>query len=237
VNGVPIGAPSTPVPAPIAPSEADLLAMLHKAETPQAYLDAAKTAAPGIDALVQAKVALTNPIQLATAALAAGDLASAQAIRTQMESPAAPTAPTVDLAILDAALAVAASRPDEPTLDRLAERGTAAASLDRQRAQIAATLFAALGGASDGQARAALAGFDLGPLQAPAAGVLSLDIAAASGLKGEAGLLALTIAEPGGEAGPKPGDRAVLIQALMRAGLDSDARAFALEGLVALEPR
>ena len=52
---------------------------------------------------------------------------------------------------------------------------------------------------------------------------------------GETALLALwTCAEAG--ARPRPsGDRARIVRALRQAGLDADARAFALEGLLALK--
>jgi len=228
------GAPIVvPPPPPPAPTEADLEAALRKAEGLQAYVDAAKAAAPGIDELVQARAALAGPVPMAVAALAAGDLAAAQAIRAQV--PDAP--PSIDLTVLDASLALAAGKPDAALLDRLAQQGAALAGPDQARAQAATALVAALGGPSDGQARAALAGFDLGPAQAPAARLLTLDLAADAALKGEAGLLALTAAEPGGADGPRPAARAAIVHALARAGLADDARAFAVEGLIALEPR
>ncbi|MFZ0266331.1 hypothetical protein, partial [Caulobacter sp.] len=46
---------------------------------------------------------------------------------------------------------------------------------------------------------------------------------------------ALSIAADAGPAGPGPVDRARLVRALLKAGLEADARAFAVEGLLALQ--
>ena len=56
-------------------------------------------------------------------------------------------------------------------------------------------------------------------------------------LRGDVALLALSIAEASGDAGPEAADRAALIRALDRAGLKADAQGFALEGLITLEAR
>jgi hypothetical protein len=65
--------------------------------------------------------------------------------------------------------------------------------------------------------------------------LIVLDDAAAAGRQGEAALLALSIAADAGLAGPGPVDRARLVRALLKAGLEADARAFAVEGLLALQ--
>ncbi len=140
----------------------------------------------------------------------------------------------VDLAILDASLAVAANRPDAQTLDRLAERGAAAAAPARGRAQGAAAILSALQGPMSAQARGEFIGFDLGRGAAPAR-LMALDLAAEAQAKGETGLIALSIAEAGGAAGPDPADRARIERALVKAGLAKEARAVALEGLITLQ--
>lgn len=225
--GSPAGAPR---------AESDVLADLRKAKSPQAYVMVAQAALPSLAQLVQAKTPLANPIQLATAALAAGDAQTAQAIRLGLADTAGTNADPADLAILDAALAVAAGKTDPPALDRLIERG-ARTDAAAGRAQAAAALAFALGWPADGQARAEFASFDLGHARASPATVLLLDDAADRGVRGDVALLALSVAEAAGEAGPEPADRAALIRALDRSGLKADAQGFALEGLIALEPR
>jgi hypothetical protein len=227
-------APGSPAAAPRA--EPDVLADLRRANGAPAYVTAAQLALPSIVQLVQAKTPLTNPIQLATAALAAGDAQTAQAIRLGLADTAGTDADPADLAILDAALAVAAGKADPPSLDRLIERGarTGAAA---GRAQASAALAFALGWPADGQARAEFAGFNLGHARASPALLLLLEDAADQGVRGDVALLALSIAEAFGEAGPEAADRAALIRALDRAGLKADAQGFALEGLIALEAR
>ena len=221
---------------PAAASEADIVAGLRKAKGPRAYVTAAQLALPSIVQLVQAKTPLTNPIQLATAALAAGDAQTAQAIRLGLAGVAGTDADPADLAVLDAALAVAVGKADPPSLDRLIERGArtgAAAS----RAQAATALVLALGWPADGQARAEFAGFNLGHARASPAALLLLDNAADQGVRGDVALLVISVAKAAGDAGPEAADRAALIRALDRAGLKADAQGFALEGLVGLETR
>ncbi|MBP8246998.1 MAG: hypothetical protein KAX56_09040, partial [Phenylobacterium sp.] len=101
-------------------------------------------------------------------------------------------------------------------------------------AQQAALILAALGGPMSPQARGQFAGFTAGDAKAPAARAFALDIAGAETLQGEAALVALWISADAGAAGPAAGDRARIIRALKAAGLEEDARAFAVEGLLAL---
>ena len=224
-------------PPPLSPaSESDILMALRGPKAGRAYLDAATAAAPQIAALVAAKAPLSAPVQLATASLAAGDLATAQAIRAGMVSDSLAGASPIDLAILDAGLAVAANRPDAQTLDRLAERGAASAAPARARAQGATAIFSALQRPMSAEARGEFVGFELGR-GAPTARLMALDLAAEAQAKGETGLVALWIAEAGGAAGPDPADRARIERALVKAGLAKDARAVALEGLIALQSR
>jgi len=235
----PIAARLAPAPEAAAapPAEADVLAALRAAKTPTAYAAAARLALPGIVQLVQAKGALANPVQLATAALAAHDPATAQAIRTSLTADSVPGASPTDLAILDAALAVAGGQADAPSLDRLIERGGAGDAKEAARAQQAAAFVLALGWPVDPSAFAAFADFNLGRAQAAPARLVALDSAADRAVVGDAALLALAIAEAGGEAGPSAGDRAQIIRALDRAGLKTDARGLAIEGLIDLESR
>ena len=225
------------VPPPAAGSEADLLAVLRKADTLAQYMAASKSVAPNIALLARDKTALASPVQLAAAAVAAGDPDTALLIRGALTQDATPGASSTDLAILDAMLAVARGKPDAPTLDRLTERGALAAGKEKARAQAAAALFAALGGPIAATARAEMVDFDLGRAEAWPARLMVMDASADARLRGETGLLALSIAELGGASGPKPADRASIVQALTRSGLASDARAFALEGLIALQSR
>ena len=51
---------------------------------------------------------------------------------------------------------------------------------------------------------------------------------------GETALLALWIAADAGPSGPVSGDRVRIVRALKAVGLEADARAFALEGLLAV---
>ena len=235
---------ATPAAAPPLLSESDVLGALHAARTYPAFVAAAKSIQPGLAALVQAKTPLTDPVAEAAAALAAGDLADAQAIRAGLTGDAVPGAGPGDLPILDAALAAAAGKPDAPTLDKLSELAAAEARQPRPasprlaaphpRTQAAAVIFAALGPDASGADRAELFGLDLPRAEAPPARLLALQVAARRKLQGETALIALSVAQAGGAAGPGPYDRAAIIDALSQAGLGADAQAFAVEGLVSL---
>ena len=181
-------------------------------------------------------------MQLATAALAAGDSRTAAGHPRRPSGDTEPgAAAPPDLAILDAALAVRPARPTRPTLDRLIERGAAGDPNDRARAQAAAALvWSALGWPADGDARAEFASFDLGPgrrLAGPAccarcggerwpAGAMSA--ACAQRWRSRGAALVLTVA-----------DRAAIASALLdRVGLQATTpERFALEGLLGLEAR
>ena len=234
-------APGAAVPAPPPPppplSEADVLAALRAAKGPAASLAAAEDQAAAIDALVQAKASLANPVQLASAALYAGDLSTAQAIRASLTQDQIPGASAADLAVLDAALAAAAGKPDPQTLDRLVERAGVGEASALARARAAAAIFAPVSGPVGPAERAALAGFDLGREQASAGQRLALGLAVDAKARGDVALLSLVIAQAGGAAGPSAGDRAQLERALDEVGLAQAARALAVEGLVGLEPR
>lgn len=220
------------------------LAFLRQAKGLPAFVDAAKASAASIAVLARADAPLEDPVLFARAALAAGDLATAQAIRAKLTGDTVPNASPADLTLLDAAMAAAGGKPDGQTLDALIDRGAQAAPKGPQAGtqagtkspiQAAALILAALGGAMGPEARAQFAGFDPGKSTVSPARLVVLDDAAAAGRRGEAALLALSIAADAGVAGPGPVDRARLVRALAKAGLDADARALAVEGLLALQ--
>ena len=143
-------------------------------------------------------------MQLAAAALAAYDLATAKAIRASLTGDSIPVADSTDLAILDAALAVAGAVADGPTLDRLVERGVGS-DPKAVRAQAAAAFVLALDWPANGPSRAAFADFPLAHGDAAPARLMLLDAVADAGIRGDAALVAVSAAEPGGAEGPAPG--------------------------------
>ena len=198
-------------------------------------------AAPAVEAAMAGKApaparwtiegAIAGPLQAAMGAVAAGDLAQAQALRAGLIADAIPPN---DLALLDALISAAAGRPDGPTLDRLIERGSIGEAKVRGRMQNAAIIFAAFGAAMSPQARGEFAKFaNAESAKATVARGLALDLAGGAKLMGETALLALWMSADAGEAGPAVGDRARIVRALLNAGLEEDARAFAVEGLLA----
>jgi len=216
--------------ADLAAAETSDLAFLRQTKGLAAFVEAARTSAPSIAALAQAGGPLQDPVLFARAALAAGDAATAQAIRSRIPAEAASP---LDLALLDAMLSAKAGQPDPALLGRLAELGAQGGV--KSPAQSATLLLAALGGALDADTRARLATFDVGKSAAAPARLTVLNDAAVAGRQGETALLALAVAADAGAAGPAVADRAVLARALLRAGLVADARAVVVEGLLALQ--
>jgi len=209
------------------------LAALRQGKTLTAFIDAAKDASGPIRSLAEADAPLEAPVLFARAALAAGDLPTAQRIRSRLTQDQIPGATITDLALLDAMISAASGKPDSQTLDRLVERG--AQNGVKSPAQPAALLLASLGGAMSPEARAQFAGFDVGKPAASTARLVLIEDAAAAGRRGEAALLALSIAAEAGAAGPGAADRAAIARGLARAGLATDARAIVVEGLLALQ--
>ncbi len=205
-----------PVEAPsdLTAAQASTLAALRGAKGLVGFTDAAQANLPAIAALARADAPLEDPVLLARAALAAADLATAQAIRAKLTGDAIPGATTTDLALLDATVAAAEGKKDNQVLDGLIERGVQGGA--KSPAQPAALILAAVGAAVGPEARAAFAGFDPGKSVAPAGRLIVLDDAAAAGRQGETALLALSIAADAGPAGPGPVDRARLVRALCR---------------------
>jgi hypothetical protein len=211
--------------------ETAIAALLGRARSNADFQALARLVAPRLADLVQAGVAPKDPVLFAAASAAAGDAATAAAIRAgiKAESGVSP----LDLALLDALIDVAAGKTSEPVLDRLIERGSTGDAKARSRAQAAAELMAVRGAALPPKALGELAGFEVAPGKASAARTTALRIAAAQGLPGETALIALAIGlqQP---TGPGPADRAAIIPALARAGLARDASDLTLEGLIAL---
>lgn len=203
--------------APIDPEAA--IADLSAAKTLDAFTKAARGALPSIVVRAAAgNLVATEALLLARASLLAGDLPTARALRLSIAE-----APSVDLALLDGAIAAAGGRVDAQALDALVERG-GAGSLP---AQAGALILGGLGGAVSPAARAELAGFTTPRGAALPGRLLALDLAAQGGWKGETALLALSIDAIA------PADRARSVKALAQAGLNDDAHALAVEGLIA----
>ena len=141
-------------------------------------------------------------------------------------------ASSLNPAVRDAALSVA----DNKLSADLAERLAAAGASGSMEAQQALALYAAAGAVGSTRARAAFATFDIGQTRANQARMLEMDTAASGGARGDVALLALWLASDAGEAGFVPADRARVVRMLNRAGFGDDARGFALEGLLALQP-
>lgn len=218
--------------ADLTAAEASDLAFLRQAKTLPAFIEASHASAASIAALAHAGGPLQDPVLMARAAVAAGDVASAQAIRGRLTGDTIPGATSADLAILDALIAAASGKVENQVLGNLIARGAAAGA--RSPAQSAAVLLSSLGGALDADARSQVYNFDAGKPVAQPARLQLLEDAGAAKRKGEAGLLALSIAVDSGATGPVTVDRARIAKALNRAGLTTDARAIVVEGLLSL---
>ena len=218
--------------ADLTAQEASDLAFLRQAKSVPAFVEAAHASAASIAVLAAAGAPLQDPVLMARAAVAAGDIASARTIRGHLVQDSIPGAGPADLAILDALIAAASGKVDNQVLGNIVARG--ASGGPKSPAQPAAVLLASLGGTMDPDARAQFANFDLGRPSASPARVILLEDTAGARRKGEAGLLALSIALEAGAAGPPPADRARIARALDRAGLAADARAIVVEGLLSL---
>ena len=105
----------------------------------------------------------------------------------------------------------------------------------RIRGQAAALLALALSGPLTVETRGQIAALTPGEGKAPLGRNLALEAAGEQKLMGEAALLSLWTCAEAGAAGPALGDRVRIVRALHAVGLDADARAMALEGLLALK--
>ena len=152
-----------------------------------------------------------------------------------------PGDPVFDLAVVPADLTalaggVAKGRPPRDADVMALISGTQAGEPRlRARAQAAVLLALVLERPLSPDTRNLMAGLSLPEGKAPVGRNLALESAAQLRLMGETALLSLWTCAEAGPAGPVIGDRVRIVQALHAVGLEADARAFALEGLVALK--
>lgn len=208
------------------------LALLRRARAGE-FRGLARLAAPAIASLVQAGAEPKEPLLLATASAAAGDAETAALLRGRIEQGGAVT-PLV-LAQLDALIALAGDRPAGPVLDRLIELAGTGDARAKAAARDAAILLAAAGAPMSPDARLEFARLDGAAPRASFNRLTALQAAADAGAAGETGLYAVSIALQ--QPQPTAADRAAAVRALSKAGLGADARAIAIEGLLALSGR
>ena len=170
-------------------------------------------------------LAAAKPSPAVAAALSSGD----------------PAPPTLDPASTPehlAPLAEALAR-NEPVRDAviaaLVETAGSTEPKARARGQAALLLAVAVSGASSPEVRGQIAGLSVPDGRAPLGRSVALESAAEQKLMGEAALLSLWTCAEAGAAGPAIGDRVRIVRALHAVGLDADARAMALEGLLGLK--
>jgi hypothetical protein len=140
-----------------------------------------------------------------------------------------------DGALALARVLAAGQAPSSEQLNGLLDVAAKADAKSRGRAEAAALLAAAFVGADSPDLRGRLAGLATPEGKAPVGRNLALEAAARQKLVGETAMLALWTAAEGSAAGPAIADRARIVQALRAVGLETDARAFAIEGLLALK--
>jgi hypothetical protein len=144
--------------------------------------------------------------------------------------------PVGDADPLAAARALAGGSPLPTDLvARLLDAAVKADAARRPAAQAAALYVAAYAGAPGPDLRGRLAALSVPEGRTSVGRNLALAQAGQERLMGETALLALWSCAEAGAAGLAPGQRARIIQALKAAGLDADARNFAIEGLLALK--
>jgi hypothetical protein len=151
-----------------------------------------------------------------------------------------PADPKWDLSVLapdlaSAANAIAAGPMPAVELERLLDAADTKDAKARARAATAALIAEAFAEPLGPTLRARMAALGIPEGKAPAGRALALDLAAADKRMGETALLALWICAEAPAGGLAPADRARIVRALRRAGLEADARAFALEGLLAIQ--
>jgi hypothetical protein len=145
------------------------------------------------------------------------------------------TVPAGDTDRLAAVRALASGQPVPPDfVARLLDAAVKAEPAARPAAQAAALIVAAYAGTPGPDLRGRLAALSVPEGRTPAGRSLALAAAGQAHLLGETAMLALWSCADAGPAGPAPAERARIVQALRLAGLDADARNFAVEGLLAL---
>jgi hypothetical protein len=156
-------------------------------------------------------------------------------------SAAAPAEPAYDAESIPPDLAAIAQAIAAPgpfqtiELDRLLDVAEMKDAKLRGHAPAAALIAAAFAQPLGPTFRARMAELAVPEGKAPAGRNLALDAAAADKRVGETALLALWTCADEGPNGLTVADRARIVRALRRAGLEADARAFALEGLAELK--
>lgn len=152
-----------------------------------------------------------------------------------------PVEPAFDLAaaapeLAGAIQAIAGGGPFATVeLERLLDAADTRDPKTRARASAAALIAEAFAEPLGPTLRARIAGLATPEGKAPAGRNIALEAAASERRAGETALLALWTCAEAGAAGPTVGDRARIVRALRSTGLDADARAFALEGLIGLK--
>ena len=216
--------------------EAAIIALLKRGGEATDFQALSGLAAPAVAQLLTARTMLKEPALFAEASAVAGDLPSARAARALVGASGPPPAP-LDLALLDALIAAATGQPGGETTAAIDAAAGPAGSPSVSRAAAAMALLSALGAPLEAQARLDVATSDLGIARLTASRRTAMEAAARAGRIGDTALYVLVAAFEAGAAGPGPADRVPLVQALSQAGLKADARAMAVEGLIALQAR
>ncbi|RAK51522.1 hypothetical protein [Phenylobacterium deserti] len=120
-------------------------------------------------------------------------------------------------------------------LQRLLDNAAKADVKTRARAEGAALLASAFAAGDSADVRGRLAALTTPEGKTPIGRNLALEAAARNRLMGESAMLALWAAADAGTGGVAIADRARIVRALHESGLEADARAFAIEGLLALK--
>lgn len=223
--------------------EQAVLILLRRAQTLPDLVALSRLSAPRLKELARARMTFADPLLFSAAAALAGDVDTAKSFRVFVNvSPVATSGySAIDVAWLDAVIAVSAGEPAQPALDALLERGLGGDARTKTRAQSAAILLAAMETPRAPAARARLAAFEQAPGKAAPSRLIGLGLAAEAGTKGDVALntlaIAMTAAQTSPTTGPLPADRALSVMALSRVGLKEEARRLAVEGLMALLPQ
>ena len=215
--------------------ESAVIALLRRSRDGAEFQALARLVAPAIAQLMAAKPVLRQPFMFAMAAAAVGDVTSARAARGEVGQGGSGPAPA-DVAVLDALIAVTSSPADPAAAEPLGRLTKGAEGAVRARTAGALALLGAFV-PLEPQARFDVADADIGAAQVPPGRRLAMEQAAEQGRIGDTVLYVLGSCVEVGPRGPSAGERALMVRALRQAHLDADARAFAIEGLVALQAR
>ena len=215
--------------------ESAVIALLRRSRDGAEFQALARLVAPAIGQLMAAKPVLRQPFMFAVAAAAVGDVTSARVARAEVGQGGSGPTPA-DVAVLDALIAVTSSPADPAAAEPLGRLTKGAEGAVRARTAGALALLGAFV-PLEPQARFDVADADIGAAQVPPGRRLAMEQAAEQGRIGDTALYVLGSCVEAGPRGPSAGERALMVRALRQAHLDADARAFAIEGLVALQAR